>query len=155
MNDNTVNTLNNVHISVYSRSNSDGLFCDIGVTNNLGTESNIFSKYLNAFYPRISDNNSGIANTTNSLGMFVSNRVNSTQIRAFQNGILKLITSSSTGLKVNLNYSLGAITGPVGNSLYSPRQLAFSSIGDGLTDTEAANFNTRVTTFQTALNRNI
>ena len=156
LNDNTEMTLNNAHLSIYSRTNSDGLFCDIGVTNSGATESNIFSKYLNVFYPRIQDSNSGIANSVSSLGMFVSNRVNSTRIRAFQNGTLKLITSNSTGVKVNRNYYLSAMSSAASNaSLYSNRQLALASIGDSLTDTEAANFYTAVQAFQTTLGRNV
>lgn len=155
LNDTIVTTLNNAHLSIYSRTNSDGLFCDIGVTNSFTIESNIFSKYINVFYPRINDANGGIANSTNSLGMFVSNRVNSTQIRAFQNGVLKLITSTSNG-KVNRNFYLSALSSQQLNaSLFSNRQLAFASIGDGLTDTEAANFYTRVQTYQTALSRQL
>jgi hypothetical protein len=157
LNDNTEMRLNNAHLSIYSRTNSDGLFCDIGVTQNVPTtESNIFSKYLNVFYPRIQDSNSGIANSVSSLGMFVSNRVSSTQIRAFQNGTLKLITTNSTGVKVNRNYYLSAMSSAASNaSLYSNRQLALASIGDGLTDTEAANFYTAVQAFQTTLGRNV
>jgi hypothetical protein len=156
LNDDVNMSLNNAHISIYSRTNSDGLFCDIGVTaNGPIRESNIFSKYLNLFFPRIQDANNGIANSTNSLGLFMSNRVNSTQIRAFQNGVLKLITSNSIG-KVNRNYYIAAISSQVSNaSLFSNRNIALSSIGDGLTDTEAANFYTAVQTFQTTLSRNV
>ena len=38
---------------------------------------------------------------------------------------------------------------------YTPHQNAFTSIGDGLTDTEAANLYTAVQAFQTALNRQV
>jgi hypothetical protein len=38
---------------------------------------------------------------------------------------------------------------------YNNAELAFASLGDGLTDTEAANFYTAVQAFQTALSRNI
>ena len=41
------------------------------------------------------------------------------------------------------------------NDLYSAKECAFASIGDGLTDTEAANFYTAVQTFQTTLSRNV
>lgn len=157
LNDNSIMTLNNAHISIYSRTNSDGLFCDIGVTQNVPTtESNIFSKYLNVFYPRIQDSNIGIANSVSSLGMFVSNRVASNQIRAFQNNVLKTISITSTGIKVNRNFYLGAMSSAASNaSLFSNRQLAFASIGDGLTDAEAANFYIAVQAFQTTLSRNV
>jgi hypothetical protein len=44
----------------------------------------------------------------------------------------------------------GTITGT-----YDNKELAFASIGDGLNDTEAANFYTAVQTFQTTLGRNV
>ena len=40
-------------------------------------------------------------------------------------------------------------------SFYSSRQYAFGYLADGLTDTDASNFNTAVTTFQTTLGRNV
>jgi hypothetical protein len=41
------------------------------------------------------------------------------------------------------------------STFYGNKQIAFASIGDGLTDTEAANFYTAVQAFQTALSRNV
>ena len=157
LNDNSTMTLNNAHISIYSRTNSDGLFCDMGVTQNVPTtETNIFAKYSNGFYPRIQDSNSGISNTISSLGLFISNRVASNQIRAFQNNVLKTISATSTGVKANRNFYLGALSSAASNaSLYSNRNYAFASIGDGLSDTEAANFYTAVQSFQTTLSRNV
>jgi hypothetical protein len=152
VNDNTQLALDSAHISIYSRTNTDGLICDMGVAST--TDGiNIFSKYTNVFYPRIHDNNSGIANTANSLGLFTSNRVNSTEIRAFQNNSLKLITSNSV-TKISNNITLGVLNGAI-KYFYSNRQYAFSTIGDGLTDTEAANLYTRVQAYQTALSRQV
>ena len=42
-----------------------------------------------------------------------------------------------------------------GNTNYSPSECAFSSIGDGLTDTEASNLYTAVQTYQTTLGRQV
>ena len=157
LNDNSTMILNNAHISIYSRTNSDGLFCDMGVTQNVPTtETNIFAKYSNVFYPRIQDSNSGVSNTISSLGLFISNRVASNQIRAFQNNVLKTISATSTGVKANRNFYLGALSSAASNaSLYSNRNYAFASIGDGLLDTEAANFYTAVQAFNTTLARQV
>jgi hypothetical protein len=157
LNENSVMTLNNEHISFYSRTNTDGLFCDIGVSlSSPLTETNIFAKYLNVFYPRIHDSNSGVSNTISSLGLFISNRVASNQIRAFQNNVLKTINSTSVGSKVNRNFYLGALSSANFNaSLYSNRQYAFASIGDGLSDTDASNLYTAVQAFQTTLGRQV
>jgi hypothetical protein len=153
LNENTELTLNNEHLSIYSRTDVDGLFVDIGIVQGTTVESNIFSKYNNIFYPRIQAVNGGISNTISSLGLFVSNRVSSTQIRAFQNNVLKLINNNVSS-KSNRNIHIAAGHTP-GYFFYSPRQFAFASVGDGLTDTEASDFYTAVQAFQTSLSRQV
>jgi hypothetical protein len=158
LNENTELTLNNTHISYYSRTNSVGTYGDIGnlnttIVGNPGTNLNI--KWIdNNFYPRVNDNNAGVLNTGNSLGLFISNRINSTQVRGFRNTILNVITSNSIQ-KVNLNFYLGATNSSGFGAFSSNRECAFSTIGDGLTDTQAANFYTAVQTFQTTLSRQV
>ena len=153
LNDNTVLSLNNAHLSFYSRTNVDGLYCDIGVFD-AGPVSafTILSRYLNGFRGQAHDANSGISNT-DSRGLFLTNRVNSTQARNFINSTLKLVTVNSIS-KINYNISIGARYRGF-YDFYSPRQCAFASIGDGLTDTDAANFYTAVQAFQTTLGRSI
>ena len=151
LNDNTSLALNSAHISIYSRTNVDALYCDMGMIDGV-FESTIFSKFGNVFYPRIHATNSGISNTSSSLGHFIANRITSTEIRARQNGVLKQVTNASV-VKNNSVFHIGAANSPL--PYYSPRQYAFSSIGDGLSDTEAANFYTAVQTFQTTLGRNV
>jgi hypothetical protein len=159
LNENNVLTLNNEHISYYSRTNSVGNFGDMGnintsISGNPGINLNLKWSDGN-FYPRVNDNNSGISNPSSSTGLFISNRTNSTQVRAFQNGVLKLINSNSIQ-KVDLNIYIGATRHNFfGTAFYTNRESAFSSIGDGLTDTDAANFYTAVQKFQTTLGRQI
>jgi hypothetical protein len=50
---------------------------------------------------------------------------------------------------------LGAVNNSNSGTFYSTKQCAFASIGDGLTDTEAANLYTAVQNFQVALSRNV
>jgi hypothetical protein len=153
LNDNVNLSLNSAHLSIYSRTNSDGLFCDIGIGRVDTNEINLFSKFVNIFYPRIHNTNSGIANSVSSLGLFISNRVSSSQVRAFQNNTLKLITNTSGG-KNDENIFLGALNGsPI--RFFTSRQYAFASIGDGLTDTQASDFYTAVQAFQTTLSRQV
>jgi hypothetical protein len=158
LNENTVLALNNEHISYYSRTNVIGTYGDMGNLNvSLGSNPgiNLNLKWIdNKFYPRVNDNNAGIVNSSTSQGLFVSNRINSTQVRAFQNSTLKLITSNSIS-KVSFNIYIGATNRNNLAFFFSPRECAFSSIGDGLTDTEAANFYTAVQAFQTTLGRQV
>ena len=155
LNDTTILSLNSAHIATYLRTNIDGLYCDIGATSSDPDDTSLFSKYSNKFYPRIHNTNAGITNTVSSLGFFMSNRVNSTEIRAFQGNTLKLITNSSSN-KVNTNIYIAAMNRPSGSiGFFSPRETAFASIGDGLTDTEAVNFYNAVLAYQTTLSRNV
>ena len=153
LNDNTVLSLNNAHISFYSRTNVDGLYCDIGVFDVVAVSAfDIFCKYTNNFYGRAHDANTGVSNT-DSRGLFLTNRVNSTQDRNFINSTLKLVTANSIS-KINSNIPIGARYRGF-YDFYSPRQCAFASIGDGLTDIEAANFYTAVQAYQTTLSRQV
>jgi hypothetical protein len=145
---------NNQHMSIYSRTESDGLYCDMGVLTDVNTESSIFSKYNNIFYPRIQATNNGISNTITSKGLFIANRVGSTEIRGFQNNVLKQITNSSLA-KSNFKIFIGAHSFGNTANLYSNRELAFATIGDGLTDTDAANLYTIVQKYQTTLGRQV
>lgn len=158
LNDNLL-TLNNAHLSTYLKTQNDGLFCDIGAIYVIGAqnkETNIFARYGNIFYPRIQDTNNGIISQTSSLGLFVSNRVNTTQIRASYNGALKTLTSNTTG-KAGRNIFISAANFSTSNNAnyYSNRQTAFISVGDGLTDIELINYYTAIQEFQTILGRQV
>lgn len=155
INDNTVLSLNDAHLSIYSRTDNDGLRCDIGV-NNVDDEINIFAKFSNVFYPRVHNTNSGVANTANSQRLFIANRVSSTEVRAYQDGSLKTITNSSSA-KANGTILIAALRriGVSDIAFYSNRQYAFASIGNGLTDQNMTDLTTAVTTYQTALSRNV
>lgn len=152
VNENTALTLNNTHISIYSRSEVDALRCDMGVLADVNTETCIFSKYNNVFYPRIQATNSGVANSVTSKGLFVSNRVSSGQIRGFQNNVLKQITNNSVA-KSNFNLFLAAHNFGGTPNYYSNREYAFATIGDGLTDTDATNLYNIVDLYQKRLGR--
>jgi len=154
LNDNSVLQLDSAHLSIYSRTNSDGLLCDIGCNMTSDIETNLWAKFSNVFYPRIHKTNAGIANTVSSLGFFISNRISSTEIRAMQTGTLRTITNVSSG-KASLNIIIGALQSSFGVDYYSNRQYAFASIGDGLTDIEMTNLTNIVNTYQTSLNRQV
>jgi hypothetical protein len=97
--------------------------------------------------------------TANSYGFFCGSRTSSTSLKGYKNGSLvgTLTTSSSqnvTGIYRSL--TIGAVNAfNPGISAFSNRECAFASIGDGLTDAEAAALYTIVQQFQTALNRQV
>jgi hypothetical protein len=147
-------SLNNTSVSVYLRSNSDGLKCDIGAQN-LGGQINIFSRFLNETYYRVYESSSATMANTNSQGWYLSNRVSSSQSRNFKNNTLNINNTSSTTINsAVITLAAGASTPSIGGN-FSDRENAFASIGDGLTDTQASNFYTAVQAFQTTLSRQV
>lgn len=88
-------------------------------------------------------------------GLQIGNRL-SNVMKVFQNGTevaSKNVTNSS--LSTN-SFFIGAYKNQSGGYAdYSNRQLAFASIGDGLTDTDALNFYNIVQRYQTNLSRQV
>jgi len=94
---------------------------------------------------------------TTGLGLFSGVRTAINNGKVYRNGVLK-VTNTTSATSTNLptfKTVIGAFNQSGTIESYSNKQLAFASIGDGLSDTEATNLNNRVTTFQTALNRNV
>jgi hypothetical protein len=146
--------LNNLHISYYSRTNSTSLGGEIGIYGPPYTL--FFSRYLNTAYFGVNGSYPQVGNT-NSSGLFVASRINSTTATLYRNNsILSAAASPSTSAPI-YPLSIGAVTNAngVGVQYYTDRQCAFASIGDGLTDTEAANFYTAVQAYQTTLSRQV
>ena len=158
----TILTLNNTHNSVYIRTNIDELGYDIGVSKTTGTAGYFMNavRYLNNLYSDQYNTTTGriTAANTDSRGLFTSTRTSSNVFKVFKNN--SQLGTTQTGAS-------GAISG-ITNTIYigslnqdssqvypSTKQYAFISIGDGLTDTEAANFYTAVNTYQTTLGRNV
>jgi len=154
LNENTALTLNNAHISVYSRTDVNGLYCDIGAIDSGNKETNIFPRYTDLTYARVQALTNTTVNNTSSLGLFIANRTSSTEIKSIKNTTISTISNASIG-KVNQNLYIGAINNIGTVAFNSVREIAFSSIGDGLTNTEASNFYTAVQAFQTTLSRQV
>ena len=144
---------NSTHISYYSRTNNDANSVEIGVRSGASIDSLLQIKVGNVFVAAINESYNGALNAanTNGQGFYVGNRTASNLRNNWKNGSKQYTATSTSGTQANLNYFIGAL----GGGFYSTKQCAFSSIGDGLTDTEAANFYTAVQTFQTTLGRNV
>jgi hypothetical protein len=94
--------------------------------------------------------------TTNSLGLFTFNRASSTTVNIYKNGLGTNISQSSTGLTGKKIIIGGGYGNNPGTTFYpGNKECAFASIGDGLTDTEAANLYLAVQAYQTSLNRQV
>jgi len=151
-------TQNSTHISVYSRTNkSNSNECLIGsATAAFSNNGLLILAYAND--PYIMVNNSTLTNGTgfNTTGLLTATRTTSTNQKLFRNtSTLINATSNSTGLSNGRILLNAFVENNISISRYAPHNLAFASIGDGLTDTEAANFYTAVQAFQTTLGRSI
>lgn len=92
---------------------------------------------------------------TDARGMHISTRTAANLIKYFQNNsLLGSNTSTITSLPSDSIF-LMARKNSATAEFYNTYQVAFASLGDGLTDAESANLYTKVQSFQTALSRNV
>jgi hypothetical protein len=153
-------SLNSTHLSYYSRTNSNG-FEDVEMGISISGNSRLliapkFSGFPSA-YRGVNDAQVGPGTSPSDMrGLFIASRINSTQSKLYRNTATLFTDNINSGALANGNifilvYNLGTLP-PVH---YSSRECSFASIGDGLTDTEAANFYTAVQAFQVALARQV
>lgn len=150
---------NNVHISVYLRTDITAVTVAIGGSG-AGLNNGVY------IYPKLTGNyayfsafnntngNSDANIVTASLGLFVSSRIISTSEEFFWNTLKKSNTNSST-TPASKNIYIGANNNNGTATNFDNRESAFASIGEGLTDTEASDFYDVVQAFQTTLSRNV
>lgn len=158
-------TNNDNHLSIYSRTNSQGTYSDMGASAAAPTYIPLIAMYLrdssDQFGARLYDYTVGkTLNTTNtdSRGFYNINRVDSTGMNSWKHGVnqgFSTYTNTENITLVNKNIYIGSINLDGTASQFSNRQYAFASIGSSLTNTEAANFYTAVQTFQTTLGRQV
>lgn len=154
---NTTLSLNSTHISGYLRTNLNSE-APILSSENSGTYNNglyIWPKLGSIGYSvRINDNTSqsGGTNTDDIRGLHVALRTASNVKKYRLNNTERFnVTTASTALNTSSIY----LAASRNNANYFNNQISFSSIGDGLTDTEASNFYTAVQAFNTTLGRQV
>jgi len=156
-------TINNTHLSFYSRTNTvSGV--DIGTNDNATTFLPLFK-----FVVRNSSNEfialqysflTGeilTATNTDSRGFYEISRISNISSKAFKNGssIVSSTTPNSQTRMSKFSLYIGASNNNGVAQEFSNHQCAFASIGDGLTDPEASNLYTTVQAFQTTLSRQV
>jgi hypothetical protein len=163
---NSVLTANNNHVSIYSRTSAartNGLAFDFGQGADLNIQSGIFGTCRRssnvAYYgaTNATTNGSFTVSNTNGSGLFTNSITSATSRKINRNGSVlgSLTTNISQTLSVAKMYIAAFNNNNVSVLLYSNFEAALFSIGDGLNDTEAANFYTAVQAFQTTLGRNV
>lgn len=153
-------TWNQNHISLYSRTNTSGTIYDIGMGGDIFASKNyaLFlrrtgdsASYDSGLFP----NNRTTFTNTNSQGFYLGSSL-SGLANYYKNGISQASKSLTTSANFgNFNAYVGGLNEANTNKFYSNKEVALASFGDGLTDTEAANFYTAVQRFQTTLGRQV
>jgi hypothetical protein len=145
-------TQNSTHLSVYIRTNNSSNTPAIAASRLLSPALNLFPNFLGSSYFRVNSGaDGGFSTGASNLGLWIANRISSAETRNYRNTTRYVNTTVSTGL---INANVWLANSPDYNDYYI-NQYAFASIGDGLTDTEAANFYTAVQAFQTTLSRQV
>jgi hypothetical protein len=150
-------TLNDQHLSYYTRTNANLTEVEIGC-NVVGSPPNTLLEIRTSgiTYVSIAAGTYTTYTDPNSLGFYLGSRTASNSIRLFKNG--SNVASGTTASTSNPNATLvlgGLNSGTGGIQFRTQKECAFSSIGDGLSVTEAANFYTAVQAFNTTLNRQV
>ena len=153
LNDNTILTLNSVHISYYSRTNENIAVIEMGT----GLSDGLFIEARTAgiSYYRVHSTTLLQHADSDSRAFYVANRTASNVMNAWKNGVKLATSSGASTTKQNFNIYIGALNNGGTASFQTNKQCAFASIGDGLTDTDAANFYTAVQAYQTTLSRQV
>jgi hypothetical protein len=159
-------SVNSAHLSYYSRTQISAIVAiDLGSSTSAGVnDMSLYHHYgggLNVkggiFYIYSSE---AIAyngvNSTNTLGFQIVTRT-AVNVLALHFNSVKLSTNTNNRLSTLSTTSTIIGANKQGSSIgqFSPRQCAFASIGDGLTDAEASNFYTAVQAFNTTLGRQV
>jgi hypothetical protein len=157
-------TNNNTHMSYYSRTNTQGPNKGLIGASVGGTFIPLYTIYgrsgSNVFfmdsYNYNTNRNQGSEPTGQSF--LLSTRISSSSFKSFRNNSLVATgvnANADNVTGINFPISIGGLNLGGSVSQFSNFQCAFASIGDGLTDTEAANFYTAVQNFNTTLTRNV
>jgi len=153
----TTLSLNNSHLSFYSRTNAIAYKRDsMGSINGLSSRHSIALKdTINNANFSIDKGNASFVNN-NSTGFFIASRTANNSLKAYKNNSLVATdTTTITAISNPFDIYIGAINNSNTTQSYDLKECAFASIGDGLTDAEALNFYTAVQAFQTALGRQL
>lgn len=150
------------HMSTYLRDDVNGLHHDIGASNEGSTE--IISIYGRFGGNALADSGNYLTSrisvsTANSIGLYNVSRTANNSLKLYKNGAsIGSNTNTDNANIPNANVIISAAD-PGGTAAnyqqFSPRQIAFATIGDGLTDTEASALYDIVDLYQKRLSRSV
>lgn len=157
LNPSTVLTANDTHISCYLREDIAGLMADIGADVASADQFFIYPRFSTSLLSYQYDFSSrAVALNSSSTGYFLCSRVSNTDHVVYKNGSSLGSNSTATATTMpNCNFFLGAtnFNGTAGD--YSSREMAFATIGAGISSSIQGDMYTDIQAFQTAIGRNV
>jgi len=153
----TILNLNSTHISYYSKTDLNALQIEIGTQDSAAARNNLFLEIRTSTvtYGSVNLSASDGFIDENSLGYYIASRTASNETIIYKNGVVKKTsTKVSTGLSTYPLF-IGALNSEGVGKFYSGKESLFSSIGEGLTNTESLNLYNAVQAFQTSLGRQV
>jgi hypothetical protein len=151
---NVNSTANSFHMTYYSRTLVSENRFDLAARDNSGNTQLAISYGGTSYFDPNNLDNSTLTFSSNSQGFFLASRTGSLGIFGQRNSYQQ--QGSQTEYRQNQSIYLATANynnAPFGG--YSTKEVAFASLGLGLTLTEAANFYTAVQRFQTTLGRQV
>jgi hypothetical protein len=149
----------NMHISAYSRTVTVGTQYEVSLDNGSQFQQ---LRIANSFFSgNATVNQGGVSFTTTNTaqGYWIGSKTNTSTRFLFRNGVLNssVTTFNDVSASPNLQFSIGArnLNGVAQNGTYTAKELAFVTIGLGLSQAECITLSTIVATFQTTLGRNV
>ena len=149
-----------LHMSFYSRTDIISTGCDMGGGQSPDYYNFIYAKTgSSSIYMAINSGGFNVSNSSSSAAFYLATRNSSTQVAVFRNNLKLSLSNSARSSVTDMPLILGALNnngiGTPTPTAYSPREQAFASIGDGLTDAEALAFYNAIQAYQTTLGRAI
>lgn len=161
-NESLIETFANTHRAVYDRSTNIDNACQLGSQGaGSGSQRNlIYTNYGNLLivdcYNTSDTNGRLVLSNGGSNAFWVNSRIAVNNMRPYKNGVaIGLAIGASIGTQPNVNTYIGAYNSNGTPAGYTNHNLAFVSLGFGLTGTEVANYYTAVQAFQTTLGRQV
>jgi hypothetical protein len=156
----TNSTVDNVHLSFYSRTNNSFGSYPVEMGSEVANGSTAFALAVmmpaDPFKGRIGGGVAVSYSNSNSSGFYTISRISPNNIFGQKNGTTQATNTTSQSFQnVPFNIWIGCLNTANSVNIPSNRQCAFASIGDGLSTTEASNFYTAVQAFQTTLSRQV
>lgn len=151
----------NTHLTFYSRTSvANASRVSIGSINSptFTTANQLILKFTDGFAYGSLNNTSAVVPFTNptSTGFYIVSRTANNSLKLYKNNLLVGTTTTTiTPIANTFQIFIGARNENSIVANFDNKECAFASIGLGLTDAEAAIYNSIVQSFQTTLNRNV